>query len=290
MNFNFLLFKTFSLFISLLPLFIVKWIMKVLAKLFLILFKKYRNYIYNNIDFVFNNSKSNKEKEELTFKTVYYSFLSFYHFSCLNFKKTNLFNDIKIIGEENLIDYHNKQNGCIIASAHIGCWELFTYHFQTKIDKIWCVGRPLKNEQLNKYLFDTREQYGSKTLFKQNSAKGITKVLKNNESIALLVDQNTNLKNGYECKFLGKKSICFNTVGRFSSKNKNIILPAFYIYEDDKIKLIIKEVIKPEDYNYNSDLINNKINEVISDIIFKYPESWLWVHKRFKHFNPELYK
>ena len=206
-------------------------------------------------------------------------------FSVKNLAKKEFLDMFEFSGKEYLDEALKKGNGVILLGGHIGNWELLAASLASLGYTINVVAKKIYDERLNDILVGIRKSQGVKSLLRSESTKDMIKCFKNNESLGILIDQDTTVK-GCFVNFFGKK--CFTPLGAtvMALKYNVPVLPVFVRRIENNRHLI--EIQKPVDLkvtdNYEDDLIQNTqiFNDIIEAQIRKYPAQWVWVHNRWK--------
>ena len=184
---------------------------------------------------------------------------------------------------------NNLNNGVIYVSGHIANWEVIPIAIKQIDQKVGAVFR-----QSNNYLFNSWMIKQRKLITKNQFPKGISgtkeilNFLKNNGSIAMLVDQK--LSNGVKANFFGLKSMTTSTPAVLSLKYGYPVIP-LKVKRDDgaNFKIEFFDQIKIDKTgDLEIDILNftNKINLFLENMIIENPEEWFWLHNRWdKRFN-----
>ncbi|MBI3813914.1 MAG: lysophospholipid acyltransferase family protein [Nitrospinae bacterium] len=187
-------------------------------------------------------------------------------------------------GMENLTGAIKKGNGALIMTGHIGNWEIGA--LAGKDYKLNFVVRTLDNRFLNKIIYKIRTTFNSGVIEKKNAVREILRCLKRNELVAILMDQNTSRDEGVFVDFFGRKACTTPVIATLAMRTGAPVLPIFAIREGTgKIKIIVGEaieVIPSGDYQEDIERYTAVFTGIIESVIRKYPDQWLWLHRRWK--------
>ena len=109
------------------------------------------------------------------------------------------------------------------------------------------------------------------------------KALKQNEDLALLIDQRDS--SGLEIDFFGKKALATDGFANLAIRYKTMICPVYSIRnQNNKFQIIFEKPLRYEEYkNYD---VKSRVEMVHRKYFEKWiihsPSQWLWVHKRWK--------
>ncbi len=198
--------------------------------------------------------------------------------------KERLFEDVKTEGWENLEEALSLNKGVILASGHLGNWELAGAYIAKK-HKISVVIKKQRNPLFNKYMVQMRENDNIKIIYKKNALREIIKDLKKNYIVTILIDQNAG-KSGILTDFLSFPASTYVGAAKIALKTGSPIVPAFAVRDrNGKNVFYFEKYIDPLKYDNNNDSvkkITDILNRRLEKYILKYPEQWFWVHKRWK--------
>ena len=134
---------------------------------------------------------------------------------------------------------------------------------------------------LNSY----REVYGRRVIKKGIATRDIIRSLKANKIIAILSDQDARM-NGYLVNFFGRLASTPSGAVNFALKFDSYILPNFCIRKKGPFyHLIVQEPLgldKTQDTETDVQVGLQRFTNILESYITKYPNQWLWLHKRWK--------
>jgi KDO2-lipid IV(A) lauroyltransferase len=275
-------------FIRLINIFPFRMSLKFFSGIGLLLYlfdKRHRNVALENLSFAFSD-KSNAEIKKIAKKSFKNIGLTIEEIARIVKEGKDFINDItEYEGINNIEKAMKKEKGVIIMSAHLGNWEIGAL----AIGKKWkfnSVVRPLDNRLLNEFLYKIRTVFNGCVISKKNAMKEILKCLKRNELVAILMDQNTSRDDGIFVDFFGKKACTTPVIALLTLRTGASVIPTFTIREDTgKIRVIFEEeveIIPSSDYRKDIEKYTAIFTEIIESVIRRYPDQWLWLHRRWK--------
>ena len=187
--------------------------------------------------------------------------------------------------------------GVIMPTAHIGNWELVLSGFSLQYEPIYFTARELDNPKIDEMFAQMRAKFGSRQFYKSDSAKEVLKALKAGESVGVLPDVNVLPNEGVFVPFFGVTACTTSGVARLAIKTNALIFPMFAIWDNRKSKYIVHNGLPIEPANTGdreADILSTTaaFTEEIEKIVRRFPEQWLWIHRRWKTRppgEPELY-
>lgn len=210
------------------------------------------------------------------------------------FSKEDFLRNIRIRGEEYLNNAVAGGKGVIIISAHLGNWEAASLFSPCYFGyPVTVVARNIESGFANRWMLKFRSRFGNSVIDKEGALPEMTNTLRSGKILALLIDQGTKRSEGVELLFFGKNVTVTPAAAMLALRCKSPVLPVFCVREDDgKLTIIIEPPVQLiRTNNLRDDLKTNTqaMTDIIEKAVRKYPDQWLWLHKRWKRFYPELY-
>jgi len=234
--------------------------------------------VFKNLDIAFPE-KNKKEKIKIA-KNTYKNFLGFFE-DTIEFKKNpSKYEDIPIIGEENIINAINSDKPVILVTGHFGNWEITPKFIAKKYNKpLAIVMREIENPKINKFFKKIRSNQDIKLINKKSGAKEIMKALiKEKRILGILIDQYTKNKDAPVVEFF--KPTRFNpAVSKLAKATKAIVIPGFCYKQNGKY---IIEFKPPKIFEDTIENFTQWQAKEIEEMIKRYPSQYYWFHNRWK--------
>jgi KDO2-lipid IV(A) lauroyltransferase len=193
---------------------------------------------------------------------------------------------VRIEGMDHFIDAHKKGRGVLYLTAHLGNWELMALTQSLQGYPISVVARPVDNPLLEGLLSSLRSRWGNRVVRKGGALREVLKLLKRGETVGFLLDQNVAIDQGVFVNFFGRLACTHKTLALLALKTGAAVLPAFtFREEENKHRIVVEPPVSLEESgDTERDLVINtqKFTSLIESYIRKYPDQWLWVHRRWK--------
>jgi len=241
-----------------------------------------RGVVAKNLEIT--TGKTDKKSQKNVFKNNFASFMEIFFAPKIN--EQFIVNNIEIDNEKDIREFIRKNKKFVLVSAHIGSWELAPA-IMSKVFKIKIavIGRRIKNPYVDSLVADLRSSGKVEYLHHRNITGNIYEYLENNVPIGVLLDHSATKKDSIYVDFFGLRAT-FNAGIPAICIRKNIpALVCFGIRESGKIKLISYPPVYPDPKLKLKGRVRKfakEINTIYEDIIKKYPDQWLMLHKRFK--------
>ncbi|RAV98417.1 lysophospholipid acyltransferase family protein [Pseudochryseolinea flava] len=188
-------------------------------------------------------------------------------------------------GFENFEAANKKNKGVIFLTCHLGAFDLQVTTMAMRGLNPNIIGTPLKDERLNKLLWDYRNGHGAIAIERGRETFRMIKILKSGGSVALLIDQDTKVKSRF-VNFFGKPAATPVGATVLALKTGAAIVPTYvHLGSDWKQHMhILPEIPMHITGDDEVDMVYNTqvLTTFIEDVIRKHPEQWVWMHERWK--------
>jgi KDO2-lipid IV(A) lauroyltransferase len=190
-------------------------------------------------------------------------------------------------GFENFEAADSRGKGVLFLTAHLGGWEIGSFAHAVHGHPMKVVVRPLDNPYLDKLVHRSRTLHENKTFDKNEFARGLLAAMRKSETVGVLMDQNMTPPQGVFVNFFGIPACTPSGIARVAMRTDAAVVPAFTIWDQVIGKYRVHfdpAVTLIRTGNDEADVIANtaKFTKIIEDFVRRYPDQWLWVHKRWK--------
>lgn len=194
---------------------------------------------------------------------------------------------IEIVGLEHVRDRARRGEGCVMAIAHLGNWEVSAVAAAMEGLPIWSFYRPLNNPHVDRWLLKLREKLGNRMLAKRmegGASRRALGIVRGGGVLGLLVDQH--FSGGIDVPFLGRPSLTSPAAVEFARHLGCALLPIrVERLEGARFRVTIAPPLEIPAGLDRKEAVREgarRMNEIIGDWILERPEQWLWLHKRWK--------
>lgn len=208
----------------------------------------------------------------------------------LQFSKLTLSEVRKIVDAEEALEVYNgllkEGHGLISMTAHLGNWELLAGVFGLQGFQGGVLARRIYYERYNRWIVGLRKSLGIQTVYRDDSSRTILKMLKQNQIVGLLPDQDIAGLPGIFVDFFGKPAYTPVAPVKLCLASGAPILCNFLVHQPgDRYKLIIGEIIRPDPDMPKEKFIETATRRWMKNfeqVIREYPDQWAWMHDRWK--------
>ncbi len=202
------------------------------------------------------------------------------------FKLENVRDLVDVVGKEYFDEAHATGRGILFFTGHFGSWEVFNLLPPAFGYGMNILVRRIDNPLVENFVDKMRTRFGSVTLDKKKAARQMFRALENGELLGILADLNVQEKEGVFVDFFGVPASTTTSIAKLAIKTNAIVLPAFAVWEESKNKYVVYleppvEYAPADDSPENIRDLTQKITATVEKYVRKYPEQWLWIHKRW---------
>jgi KDO2-lipid IV(A) lauroyltransferase len=202
-------------------------------------------------------------------------------------KREDIINSIKCSNINMVREKYNENKGMILLTAHFGNWEFMALSLGLQAGLPFSVVvKTQRNTLVSDWLNRMRSKWGNKTVPLGISIRQIYKELKDKNIVAMVADQR-GPSDGVRVNFFGRKTAVYSGPAVLALKTNAPILYAISVRQPDSSYTCEFNEIKtnglPENEEHKIIELNQRMSDFLESYIRKYPEQWLWMHKRWKY-------
>jgi KDO2-lipid IV(A) lauroyltransferase len=194
---------------------------------------------------------------------------------------------IRYDGLEHYLAAKERGRGVLIVTGHMGAWELSSYYHSLMGYPMGMVIRRLDNELVDRLVNGIRCLHGNRVLHKDDFARGLLGSMRKGETVGILMDTNMTPPQGVFVDFLGHAACTASGLARVALRTGAAVLPGFLLWEPAEEKYVLRfgeEINLVRTGDDEADAIANTqlFTTAIEQYVRRYPEQWLWLHRRWK--------
>ena len=180
-----------------------------------------------------------------------------------------------------------RPTGVLILSGHFGNWELLVYAHGRRGHPVTMVHRPIHNPLVDRWVNRVRARAGTRLVRKHHAAAEVLRALREKQLLVLPFDQNSTRGLGVFVDFFGVPASTNAGIARIGLRADSPVVPGFIVRQGRRARHVVYVLPIMELTNTGDarrDLVDNtqRLSAVFEDMVRRFPEQWLWVHKRWK--------
>jgi KDO2-lipid IV(A) lauroyltransferase len=191
-------------------------------------------------------------------------------------------NNLELIREK-----YEENNGVILLSAHFGNWEFMATSLAAQLNiPISVVIKPQRNPYVTNWMNKARTKWNNEIVPLGISIRQTYQTLKDKKVVAMVADQR-GPEESIKINFFGRNLTVLTGPAVLALKTGAPVLYGISVRQDDySYKSVMTEISKenlPESNEEKIKELSQRHMSYLEGYIRKYPEQWLWMHKRWKH-------
>jgi len=194
---------------------------------------------------------------------------------------------IRYDGLERYLAAREKGKGVLVLTGHLGAWELSSFYHSLMGYPMSLVIRRLDNPLVDAFVNRIRCLHGNRVIHKDDFARGLLTSMSRGETVGILMDTNMTPPQGVFVPYFGVEACTASGMARVALHSGAAVLPGFLVWEAEEKKYVLRfgeelELIRTGDSA--EDIVANTalFTATIEAYVRRYPEQWLWVHRRWK--------
>jgi len=201
--------------------------------------------------------------------------------------RDNIESIVNYVGLNNYLDAVAAGRGVILLTGHIGAWELSVFAHSIYGHPMSFLARRVDNPLVEQLAESNRTRFGNRSIDKKNSVREVLRTLKSGGVVGILADLNSSREEGVFCDFFGVQACTTAGVATLALRTGAIVLPGYIVWDEAaKIHRLhfeppIETIItgnREHDVRVNT----AQYTKVIESIVRRYPDQWLWIHRRWR--------
>ena len=207
------------------------------------------------------------------------------------YTRENLDGWIRYEGLERFLAAEAEGKGVLVLTGHIGAWELSSFYHSLMGHKMGMVIRRLDNRWLDAFVNRIRCLHGNQVLHKDDFARGLITAMRAGETVGILMDTNMTPPAGEFVPYFGRLACTATGLARVALRTGAAVVPGFLVWERGErggrggyVLHFGERVALPEDGDSEERVmeLTRRCTTVIESWVRRYPEQWLWIHRRWK--------
>ncbi len=190
-------------------------------------------------------------------------------------------------GAELFAQAQARGRGAVLLTAHFGNWELLGFWAALETDSVDFLTGRLHNPLIDRLMQECRQQMRVGIIPLTTNARTVLRRLRENRLIAMVADQHA--PNGVLVDFFGHPAATPKGPAMFAIHAGCPILPYLLRRErwDRHVVIVGPPIYPPDSGDREADMrmMTERYTKFFEQEIRKYPDQWMWTHRRWKNLN-----
>jgi KDO2-lipid IV(A) lauroyltransferase len=193
---------------------------------------------------------------------------------------------IECEGLENLEAARANGRGVILFTGHLGAWELSSFALSAFGYPLNFLVRRIDNPLVEQLIEKTRTRFGNRSIDKRAAARPMLRALHAGEMLGILVDLNTQPHEGIFVDFFGIPASTTVGLASIALRTDAAVLPIFVPWDEQRQRFLLRidpplTITPTGDEREDVRQLTAQFTSVIEKYVRRYPDQWLWIHKRW---------
>ena len=181
-----------------------------------------------------------------------------------------------------------EEKGGVVISGHVGNWEILGQAIAAAGYPIATIAKPFYDPRVTRWLHQLRTRHGLKIVWRdQNSGKAILRVLRSNNLMAFLIDQDTKTAGDY-VPFFGRPAFTPTTPAALALRTGAPLIFCWHHRRGNRHQITIERIVYQRSGDNKRDILalTALLTARLESVIRAAPEQWVWMHRRWRS-SPE---
>jgi KDO2-lipid IV(A) lauroyltransferase len=151
------------------------------------------------------------------------------------------------------------------------------------------ITKKFKAKNLNEFWVRLRKARGIKLIAEEKSTFEILRAIRQGQAVGFILDQFMGPPVGVKTQFFGYPTGTAAALALFADRTRAPVIPVYNVRQKDgRLRIVFEkpvEFMEQGSRDKNISFMTQVYTNRIEGIVRKYPEQWLWLHKRWKPFR-----
>lgn len=188
-------------------------------------------------------------------------------------------------GLEILQRERERGRGVLVLTAHTGNWEMVCAATPLFGLPLTIVAKPIHGRVLREHVHAVRTRFGLQVLPSRGAYRECLRVLKRNELLGFVLDQNMTRMEGVFVEFFGRPACTTPGLAHLSARAQVRVVPVFMSrMAEGRHRICVGTPMEPPADTEPGTLLaaTQTYTRRIEDFIRNHPAQWIWIHRRWK--------
>jgi KDO2-lipid IV(A) lauroyltransferase len=192
-------------------------------------------------------------------------------------------------GAERVRQAHALGRGVLFFTGHFGYWEIFALGHPLRSEPVSLLARPLDNPYLHRMLEDLRTSTGNSVIYRQGAVRRMLRDLSAGRGVAVLIDQHLHSADALYVGFFRRPAATTSALAALALRTGAPVIPVFSLpLPGGRYRFIYERPVDPPRTGTPDAVreFTQRCTDVLEMYVRRYPELWLWMHRRWRNDDP----
>ncbi len=176
----------------------------------------------------------------------------------------------------------------LIASAHLGSWELFAEVMARRGHVFSAVVRPLSGA-FNEWLVRSRERAGVELILQRGALRNMLKAMRRGRAVVQLIDQALPGPEALWVPFFGRPASTTPAISMAALRSGAPVYVVVAVRHEGQLQMRVEGPVPVPDKPTRRESLEAhtaSLTAIMEGFVRQHPEQWLWLHRRWKGAPP----
>ncbi len=192
---------------------------------------------------------------------------------------------VEFDGAERARAAYARGKGVVFVTGHFGYWELQALVHAARIEPVAVLGRSLDNPYLNRLLEQIRQRTGNTVIYRRGTFRRVLRTLQAGRGVAVLIDQHIMSRDAIYVDFFEQPAATTSAVAALALRTGAVVVPVFALPAGaGRYRMVYEPPVDPP-RTASAEAIREftqRCTAVLETYVRRYPELWLWMHRRWR--------
>ena len=192
---------------------------------------------------------------------------------------------VEFEGEERVRAAHAHGQGVLLFTGHFGFWEINALVHALALQPMAVLARPLDNPLLHDLLESMRTTTGNSVIYRRGAIRRVLRALEANQAVAVLIDQHIQTADAVYVDFFNRPAATTSALAALALRTGAPVVPVFALpLPGGRFRMVYEHAVDPPSAD-DPDAIREftqRCTDVLEMYVRRYPELWLWMHRRWR--------
>ena len=192
---------------------------------------------------------------------------------------------VEFDGEERVRAAQALGRGVLLYTGHFGYWEINALVHALAIEPMAVLARPLDNPLLHDLLERVRRRTGNSVIYRRGALRRVLRTLGANQAVAILIDQHIQAPEGVYVDFFDRPAATTAALAALARRTGAPVVPVFALpMPGGRFRMVYEHPVAPPTSDDPAALheFTQRCTDVLEMYVRKYPDLWLWMHRRWR--------
>lgn len=192
---------------------------------------------------------------------------------------------VEFEGDDRVRAAHALGRGVLLYTGHFGYWEINALVHALALEPMAVLARPLDNPLLHDLLERVRRRTGNSVIYRRGALRRVLRTLAGNQAVAILIDQHIQAPEGIYVEFFNRAAATTAALAALAYRTGAPVIPVFALpLPAGRFRMVYEHPVPPPTSDDPEALheFTQRCTDVLEMYVRRYPELWLWMHRRWR--------